>query len=197
MVFKSDSICSALSSLKGLATAAGVTRNNLVAGLNRLSAAIDRDGDSESRDSIKRLRTSVGLLREFDRSNMVDGAAPSDAAFQMMVCKLFAGGDPTTVRFMREAERSYKLYSRAGGRAAEPKATAARACYNCGGSGHVSRDCPTPQSGAAAGRSNKRPRDTHSASGAANAGLHPPAPAAPMLTWPYPPAGPPRPPGPF
>ena len=196
MVFKSDSICSALSSLEGLATAAGVTRNNLVAGLNRLSAAIDRDGDSESRDAIKRLRTTVGLLREFDRSNMVDGAAPSDAAFQMMVCKLFAGGDPTTVRFLREAELSYKLYSRAGGRAAESKATA-RACYNCGGSGHVSRDCPTPQPGASAGRPSKRSRDTYSMGGAANAGPRPPAPSAPMLTWPYPPAGPPRPPGPF
>lgn len=189
LYFTSDAIGSALSSLQGLATTVGASRNELLAGVNRLSQALDRDSGREERRNVDRLRCNLHLLRTFERNNMVDGAAPPDQAFQMMVCKLLSSSDPETARFLKEAEHSFKLF-RVGTRSEESRAlpVAARACFNCGGAGHAARNCPSPPTGTTAHRGVKRRAD-----GPISNMRPPPSPQQlPTLTW-NGPAGPLRP----
>lgn len=195
----SEAISGALSSLQGMATTAGVTRGELLSGLNRLSLTVDRDSDKEDPRCIRRLRSDINLLRSFERNNMVDGTAPPDQAFQMMVSRLLSDSDPGTKRFLQEARDSFKLFHPSGARSDELRASAAaaRACFNCGGTGHAARNCSSPQPGAAVTRGLKRRAETAGVMARPPSNFRPPPPQQhlPMLTWNGPPAGPFRPPG--
>lgn len=190
-----ESIGAALSTLQALGTTVGVGRNELVAGMNRLSHTLDRDGGKEDPHTVQRLRSHVHNLRSFERNNMVDGTPATDLALQMMVCKLLSSNDQATAQFMRAAEKSYSVFGRAGARGFEQHAPIGGrprgACYTCGGSGHAARQCPSV-SAAAPPRGFKRRAEDQ---GPLRPAPPPPQPP-PMLTWPGM-MGPPRPPGGF